>query len=141
MNRKVKILLVTIAVIILIAVAYLFREYNRAPSDIADITAAETLTATDLIASFENNETLANEKFTGKIIEVTGTISSIHNEADTVVNVRLETGDPLHKINCALAKSEMAGIKNYPTGQSITIKGYCTGYLLDVELNRCVIKK
>ena len=141
MNRKIKILLVAVAVIILIAVAYLFREYNRTPTNVADITAAETISAPDLIAAFENNETLANEKFTGKIIEVTGVISSIHNEADTVVSVRMETGDPLHKINCALAKNEMAEIKNYATGQSIAIKGYCTGYLLDVELNRCVIKK
>ena len=139
MKRKTKILLTAIAVILLIAVAYLVKEYDRKPADVADIIAAEKTTAFNLLKAFEDSEPIANKKYAGNIIEVTGTISSIYNEADTIVNVLLETGDPLHTINCALATKEISGIKKYKPGQSITIKGHCTGFLLDVELNRCVI--
>ncbi len=122
-----------------LGVFYLFKEYTRAPADLSDINPIEKLKAAQLMNAFENDEKMGNEKYSGKVVEVMGTIYSINNEADTLVRVVLETGNPIHQINCTLASSEVPKSKTYSSNQVITIKGFCTGYLMDVELNRCVI--
>ena len=139
MKKRNKILLILISILLVVGVVYLFKEYTRAPADLSVINPIEKLKAAQLMNAFENDEKMSNEKYSGKVVEVTGVISSIYNEADTLVRVLLETGNLIHQINCTLASSEIPRSKKYKNNQVITIKGFCAGYLMDVELNRCVI--
>ena len=139
MKKRNKNLFIIIPVILLTGALYIFKEYVRAPADLSGINPIEKLEAAQLLNAFEEDETIGNEKYSGKVVEVSGVISSIHNEADTLVRVVLETGNPIHQINCTLASTENPKSKDYKSNQVIIIKGICAGYLMDVELNRCVI--
>jgi|SRR5450755_4390482 hypothetical protein len=101
--------------------------------------AVATLTAVSLYNEFLNSESQANKKWVGKVIEITGTISSV-NEAGNYVSVNLgataEGG-----VNCSVLKKDMPPDNKLKKGDLITVKGKCTGFLMDVNLVDCVIKK
>src|SRR5437762_13995032 len=67
--RKRKMVLI---IIILVAVAagwYGFKEYNRTNKDLSNVNADVKISATDLIKEYEKNDSLANTKYPGMIIE------------------------------------------------------------------------
>jgi hypothetical protein len=101
--------------------------------------AVATLTATNLYNEFLNTESQANKKWVGKVIEVSGIISSVSESADYVsVNLKAATNGG---VNCSVLKTELGSGNQLKAGNSITIKGRCTGFLMDVNLVDCVIKK
>jgi hypothetical protein len=125
-------LLVGIAVSI-----YTYREYNRKPADLLDSKPAFTVAAAELVREFETDEAAANKKYLNKIIQVSGPISSLSSQQDTAIIVAI--GDENQQVGCVLNKKYAAIIGRYKISSLIKIKGICTGYLMDVELNRCVI--
>ena len=67
--------------------------------------AVATLSATGLYSEFLKNESLANQKWVGKVIEVNGTISSVADAGNYVsVNLRA-TADG--GINCSILKKDL----------------------------------
>ena len=113
----------------------------RKPEDLSKSDAVESITASDLYALYSNYEDSANKKYLGKIIEITGTAVEIENQQDTLLTILL--GDTLQpgRVSCLIEKKQTAAAKNILLGDVLKIKGICTGYLMDVELNRCVIVK
>jgi tRNA_anti-like len=101
------------------------------------IEAVATLTAADLYQDFRHDESSANKKWVGKVIEVTGIISSV-NESGNYVAINLRVSDD-GGINCNILKKDLDG--QFKSGDSITIKGECTGFLADVNLVDCIVKK
>ena len=101
--------------------------------------AVATLSASDLYNDFQRSENLANKKWTSKVIEVSGIISSI-NEAGSYVSINLRATDE-GGINCSILKKDLNPDYKINKGDSITIKGKCTGFLMDVNLVDCVVKK
>ena len=81
----------------------------------------------------------ANHQYLGKTIQVQGTIAEIVKQQDTLANVMIGDEASMHKVSCLLDKQHIGLINQYKAGQQITIKGICTGFLMDIELNRCVI--
>ncbi|CAN5645442.1 hypothetical protein BH11BAC3_BH11BAC3_38230 [soil metagenome] len=118
---------------------YFYHEYQRKLPDFTQAKPAIEITVAMLMADYENDETKANEQYLGKPIQVSGLITEIINQQDTLVNIFLGDANSLHNVSCLLGKSQVASVKNYRQGQAVIIKGICTGYLMDVELNRCVI--
>jgi hypothetical protein len=111
--------------------------YNKPHSDMANAKAAYTTTATDLFAEFEADETTSNNKYLGKIIEVTGTVQEVKNE-NGKTSVTLEGGGMMFGILCQLDDFSQPKRTDFNTGETITLKGQCTGMLMDVVLVRCV---
>ena len=126
-------------VLILLAVLYGIKEYNRKPTDLSMVNPEATISAVALITSFKGNEATANKTFLGKTVLVNGIISEIDNENDTLENIYLGDSTLLEKVSCSMDMSKSDEYKKLKQGQQISIKGFCTGYLQDVELNRCVI--
>ena len=128
--------------IILIAIAclsvYAWREYNRSASDISAEKSILQLSATKLAQDFEINETNANTEYLGKIVTVSGIITAIEQTGDTLSTVVLGSKDAMHNVSCQLAKVNDAASLNI--GDSVNIKGFITGLLMDVELNRCIVE-
>ena len=52
-------------VLILLAVLYGVKEYNRKPTDLSKVKPEETISAVALITSFKDNEAMANKTFLG----------------------------------------------------------------------------
>lgn len=96
-----------------------------------------TITAEELRKEFESDEIASTSKFVNKIVEVTGVVSSIDKGENNALNVTLTTGSSLSSIICTFSgNTDTLGLK---AGQAVTLRGECSGFLMDVLLNNCVL--
>ena len=110
-----------------------YRMYNKPHRSAASETAVE-LTAQRLAADYEKDEAVANKKYLDKAVQVSGTVSEISfNQQNKPVIVLM--GANMSGVQCTLQEDA----KSVRKGDSITIKGFCTGYLTDVILDRCIL--
>jgi tRNA_anti-like len=130
--------LVAITAIIVIVSIYAYKEFNRKPADLSGIKPQVFITVDSIVAAYENDEANANAQFLGKTILVNGIIAEMNNQHDTLLNV-IMGNDGMHNVSCLLDNGQLGNYKKYNVGKPIAIKGICTGFLADVELNRCVI--
>ncbi len=105
---------------------------------VSDLKTDFTVAATDLFAEYQANEEAANQKYNGKIVEVSGVVKETKNNEAGQPTVVLESGDMMFGVICELKEKEQAA--KFSSGQQVTFKGECTGYLMDVVLARCVEK-
>jgi hypothetical protein len=98
-----------------------------------------TISASELYNEFQKAENLANQKWVGKVIEVTGRIASVTDAGNYVSVNLLATGDG--NINCSILKKDLSPDDKFSKGDSIVIKGKCAGFLMDVNLVDCIVKK
>lgn len=138
--RNIKKLLVAILVIVLVAAGFGFYSYNKKPADIRTTSANYQLTAAALLEEFNKDETVANQKYVDKVLSVQGRVSEVKLDADGQATVILDCGDPMAAITCSFYENEAGSLKNINVGTEITIKGKCTGKLMDVVLNKCSIE-
>ena len=126
-------------VCIVAACFYGYNEYNRKPADLGVVKPLASTDAGSLMELYSTDEQRANAMYLGKPIDVTGVIAEINNQQDTLINVMLGNPADMHKVSCLLDQQNGLKIKQFKTGDKITLRGICTGYLMDVELNRCVV--
>ena len=116
-----------------------YKIYNKPHVNVAQEKAAISSTASVLLEAFSADETAANLKYLGKIIQVKGVISKIE-----IVNkkgsISLETEALFGSVLCTLTPEESLSTKELKIGQEILLKGICTGFLMDVVLVKCIIK-
>ena len=138
MNKRI--VLITLLIILFSAGIYIYKEYNRKPARLNNLPAVVNINADTLISQFVLNEAEANKKYLGKVISVKGFINKIDNQQDTLLTILL--GDSLlsSSVSCLMDSSYIKLKKVFTPGVQIIIKGICTGYLMDVELNRCVVE-
>jgi hypothetical protein len=132
---NIKIIVLIIVVLILAGGFYVYNEYNR-PASLGSVEFS--MEAPQLLSEFEQDEAMANKKYLGKVIEVKGTIKDIIHQ-ENVYTVLLGDKEAMNSVSCALGNEgaeEVAGIK---PGDIASIKGTCTGILLDVALVNCEI--
>ncbi len=115
----------------IIAFGLAYYMFNKSPTKIDSMASDFQLTASTLLSSFEDDETTANETYLDKVIEVTGKVAKSVTENDKTT-IYLNTGNALSQIICQLEGKDST-IKE---GDQVTMKGICTGYLMDVVLVR-----
>ncbi len=133
MNKKIFILFG--GAILLIGMYAIFL-YNKPVQSIRNLKPQVELDADELLEAFESDETAANAKYLDKVLLVHGTIDKIE-ETDGRVNIFLKTQNPLSSITCELEKTDL--LANYKSGDPISVKGLCSGYLMDVVLIKSII--
>lgn len=127
-----------ILVVALLGGAYAYYQYNRPVASLEDKSADVVLSAPDLLKAFETDEAGANKNYLDKVIEVQGEVVKI--EADsTKKSVYLKSGNEMSSVICEMEAG--ANIEGLSEGSSVTMKGKCTGYLMDVVLVQSVVKK
>ncbi len=94
--------------------------------------------ARTLFAEYDADEDAANQKYLGKTIEVSGDINHIDKTTDPVT-ISLEVGAVMGNLVCELSKTVEVDVTGIEEGEKITIKGSCSGKLLDVILVNCII--
>lgn len=139
MNRLKKYRLLFLSIIFVVIAGFFYKEFHRKPADLTRMESVVKQSAASITALYEANETQANQKYLNEIIEVSGPVAEIIKQQDTFINIMLGSALSMHKVSCLLDKAHFEKAKNYKVGQQINIKGICTGFLVDVELNRCVI--
>jgi hypothetical protein len=94
--------------------------------------------AKDLSEAFKINQAEANNLYLNKIISVSGIVESI-SEDSMEITVYLKEKDAVSGVICSFDRdTDVSGIME---GTRVQIKGRCTGFLLDVILNKCSIEK
>ena len=131
-------MIISIAIVLLLLVAWGFYLYNKPHTDVSNIPASVSISAQELYHQFEQDETSANKKYLDKVIEVKGVVNEVQ-QSDTTLNILLSGGNGMGGINCSIAEKNPSG--NIHKNEMMTIKGRCTGFLLDVSLVDCVIEK
>lgn len=133
----VKQIALAVAVLFLLGLAIGGYLYFKPNPSVASMKTDVTLTSGDLLAAFEADEAAANDAYLDQVIAITGTIIDTTTSADGLLTLTLDTGNPVSGVIC-----EMEADRDHGTlaiGAPVTLKGLCTGYLMDVVLVRCVV--
>jgi hypothetical protein len=139
MKTYVKIALFVVSFIALSAILAALYMYNLKHTDMSKAKPDYVISATMLLKAFEDDETAASNKYNNKILEVSGTISSVKTAENNVLNISLETESPFSSVICTFpAISDPSG---FLPGNEITLRGECSGFLMDVLLNNCAVNK
>jgi hypothetical protein len=139
MRQNRTIIWIGLLLLVLAAVAYAWHLYDKPHRSAADESAAVTINADTLYHQYSTDEHAADQKFMGKVIAVTGRLTEIQHSGNSLIWI-LSTQPGGGGVNCQL----FAGTKVDPephTGDQVTVKGRCTGFLMDVNLADCVPEK
>ena len=129
----------SIGILMLCIAAYAFYLYNKPHTSVADVAPALTISAPDLYAAFAQNEAAANRQFEDKVVLVKGTVNDV-SRTDSTLTIQLESNNIAGGVSCnVLTKNTTAAV--IKSGEPVSIKGRCTGFLADVMLADCVIEK
>lgn len=123
--------------LVILCMIWVYQLYQQPRERLHDKDAAYVVTAIDLYNAFETNETVATNKYVDKIIVVSGTVKEVIETQDHVT-VKLETGSDAAFINADIDKRNLD--QEIIIGNSVSIKGRCTGFLNDVYLADCIIE-
>lgn len=138
MKTSIKIALFVVFFIGLAGILAGLYMYNMKQKDMAKTKPDFVISATSLQKEFEDDETAASAKFVNKVVEVTGIISSVNSTENNGISVTLLTGSDFSSVICTFTSVKDAEMLKQ--GKEITIRGECSGFLMDVLLNNCVIK-
>jgi hypothetical protein len=141
MSKNVKRIILAAIVFVALAVFMFIKFYifKKADISVGSKKADVEMVAADLVKSFESDETAANGKYLNKIIAVKGTVDKISDNKEDI-SVYLKEGNESSGVMCSFDKSTIQKDAVKP-GDKISVKGICSGYLMDVVLNRCAIEK
>jgi len=135
-SSVLKRIIVILSIILLLGIAtavYLWNLPHKKVENVVGIRA----TAVGLAKEYAANEQQANTKYLNKAITVSGVISEVDKNQDGGTMVILDSGDPMAGVQCSMRDKGAAMTK----GQTITIKGFCSGNgITGVSLTDCVIK-
>lgn len=112
--------------------------WNKPHQNIQAASVDANVTAAQLFAAFEQDEAKANEKYLDKIIQVSGRIADSSTGTEGQIKITLESDDPLFGVICELDPLSEHKRTSFLPGETILLKGKCTGKLMDVVLVRCV---
>lgn len=138
MKRKENILLISAICLVIAGISIAVYMYNKPHISVAEASPKAFLEAQVLVGNFQNNENQANSEYLEQIIQVTGKISEL-DTADGNGVITLSGESSFGSVMCNLPPEENQKMVGLKEGQNVTIKGICTGYLMDVVLINCVI--
>jgi hypothetical protein len=133
--NKTRIIILAALVAVAIVAWYGWHLYDKPTPKAAEAVTEITIDATALMQAFQTDEAAAGKAYNDKVVEVTGRVREVSSDSGGPVTMYLETGDGLGVISCECAP----GMQPKPPGTEVTIKGFCAGYNMDVELKRCAI--
>jgi hypothetical protein len=138
MKNKFRYIIVFIALALLAAIVAWRYTFRKTESSVASQKADYTLEVSDLLEAFERNETEANALYLDKVLLVSGNVASVSSDS-LGFSVYLKQGETLSGVICSFDK-EAIDTSRIKIGSSLSIKGQCTGYLMDVVLNKCSLE-
>ena len=137
--------LIIAGILLLAGIGVIWYLFSQKYEDTATVKAEYSLTAVQLIQEFKTNLAVANQRYTEKIVTVTGRVSEIES-ADTTVNVKMTDTTSGSYVIFAFQSQDMKMVKQIKEGDSVSVKGSCSGgeysNILDahfINFKRCTI--
>lgn len=114
--------------------------YNKKHKDLTKVNADYIMDAHQLVTSFMTDEKSASEKYINKVIEVTGLVTSAEfGSADSTLSLTLTGYGDNSGVICTFNGITDKSQVSYKDGESLTVRGECSGVLMDVLLNNCAV--
>ncbi len=129
--KKILIGIILVGVVTCCVIYLMYNKPHRDPATEKSIG----VTAVDLFRDFENNEIEANTRYLDKVVEISGKVTEITANQDLMPIIVLETENTFFGVRCTLNNPEIKA----QIGETIILKGVCTGYLSDVIITDATI--
>jgi len=117
---------------------YVLNLYNKPHLDIVKTEADIVVNVQNLLNEYKNDENFANSKYVDQVIQIKGEISEITIENGNSI-ITLKDSTTTSSVMCHMLPEENLNVLKLKKEGEITIKGICTGYLLDVIMVRCIL--
>lgn len=130
MKNRIKIVIaLIIAGIVGGVVVYKF-VYNKAHTDFEKAKAEYSLSANELFDAYRADAVAAGEKYNGRVIEVSGTLSDIEELEETVTAVFVfdEGMFGPEGVRVTMLSNHSEALKNHSKEKTIRLKGFNAGY-------------
>lgn len=131
-----KILILIIIIVTLVGGGVGFYLFNKKVAGLEKVKVDYKITASMLYDAFESQEQEANVKYLNKVLLVEGTVVKVEIDKKYSSIILKADNALVGGINCSF-NHEIEGVSR---GDTISIKGICQGYLMDVVLNNCNIE-
>jgi len=115
---------------------------SAAPSTSGEVEAAVPVEAAVLMADYKGNEQRGDQRWKGKLVEVTGAVNFVHKgmigePADVMLNTGAMFEVP--QIKCFLRAGQIEAAAKLPRGQKVTMRGRVNGLRINVQVDDCEI--
>jgi len=138
MKNKYRYIIAFVILALLGAILVWKYTFRKTESSVASQKADYSVTSSGLLDAFEKNENEANTLYLDKVLLISGRVESI--SADSLgFSVYLKEDDDVSGVICSFNKNSI-DTTMIKKGMLVSIKGKCTGYLMDVVLNKCSLE-
>lgn len=138
---KSKYVIIIVLFIIFLGIGIGLKMFFKPHADVLKMEAVFQVDASALISEFSTDENSATTKYSEKPIEISGKLVSknkLENGTDILI---LE--DEMEGISCQLdsswASANQTIIQALETGNPITVKGICKGYLMEIKISPAIV--
>ena len=138
---KTKYIIFSILFLILVGAGIGLKMFFKPHADINKLDAEFKVEATKLLDEFQKEENASTTKYSEKVLEINGKLvakNKLPNGTDLLI---LE--DEMAGISCQLDSSWSAAnqsvIQALVTGNPVTVKGVCKGYLMEIKVSPAVV--
>jgi hypothetical protein len=136
MKKKYIQAIVAIGLVLLaVGMVYAYMIWNKPQRDVKEETAI-AVQAQALFDAYTNNENQANTTYLDKAVAVTGEVTQVQTNQQQQQVLTLKTADPMFGVQCTMKEPSSATV-----GSTVTVKGICTGFLMDVVIIDCYISQ
>ena len=115
-----------------------FENLDQSPKVTSDSNPSVKISASKLYKEYNENEIAADEKYKGKIIEVTGVIRDIGNDIMDNAYITLVGDEYFGDIQCYF--NEKSVVAKLSKGKRVTVIGSCSGLMINVQINNCIVR-
>ena len=131
---KLKIVAI-LAIIGVSAAGFGFYQFNKTHASTNSLQSEVMLDAVALIDNYEKDESAADKLYLDKVVQIKGMVEKVEQN-DGTTKIYLHSDNPMSSVICQFESSP----QTLPViGDEVSIKGICTGYLMDVVLIRSVL--
>ena len=138
---KIKYAVILVLVVIVVGAGIGLKMFFKPHADISKMEANYKITAAKLIDKFQSFEEGATKKYSEKVLEINGKLVA-KNKLPNGTNL-LILEDEMAGISCQLDSSwsaaNQAVIQALVTGNPVTVKGVCKGYLMEIKVSPAVV--
>jgi hypothetical protein len=100
---------------------------------------AVDVSARQLFADYEANEVSADDKYKGKVLRISGTITKIGKDVLDTPYVGLSVGDDVFEVQCMF--DDGAAVSSLKKGQKLTVRCKGDGKMGNVIVRGCVVDR
>ncbi len=138
---KIKYSVILVLAIVVICAGIGLKMFFKPHADINKLEAKFKVEAIILIAEFQKDENAATLKYSEKPIEISGKLVAKNKLPNGIQVLVLE--NEMEGISCQLdsswVSSNKPAIEGLQNGQTITVKGICKGYLMEIKVSPAVL--